>query len=242
MHCELLELTGLRCPYITRRLSVLTRHCPVATEVGKVLRNRETTMVTKSTGTENNMEMMAVADAIILPPPPAQRDSRNLGRNLLKQFGQCLVVAAAAYGCFQFSSRFLLQSVQVEGRSMAPTLADTDRYILNRWIYHVRAPRPEEVVVLRDPLDSVYLIKRIVAKPGDRIYLKGGNIFVNGDLLKEPYLPQGTMTFGDPHYREQMWICGVNQYFVLGDNRENSTDSRIFGAVPQQRILGLVSL
>ncbi len=196
-------------------------------------------MAEKSTGTEN-VEMMAAANAIA--PPLPQRDYRNLGGSLLKQFGQCLVVAAAAYGCFQFCSRYIFQAVQVDGCSMAPTLADTDRYLLNRWIYHVREPRTEDIVVLRDPRDDVYLVKRVVAKPGDRVYLKGGNIFVNGALLKETYLPLGTRTFGDPHYREQMWICGLHQFFVLGDNRNNSTDSRIFGAVPQQSILGLVKL
>ena len=146
------------------------------------------------------------------------------------------------HGCFQFCSSYIFQAIQVDGCSMAPTMADTDRYLLNRWIYHVREPKPEDVVVLRDPVDNVYLVKRIVAKPGDMVYLKAGKIFVNGELLKESYLPQGTPTFGDPHYREQMWICGMNQYFVLGDNRNNSADSRIFGAVPQQYILGLVKL
>jgi len=146
------------------------------------------------------------------------------------------------YGGYQLSSHFLFQSVQVVGSSMSPTLTDSEHHLLNRLIYHVRAPKREDVVVLRDPVDDVYLVKRIVAKEGDTVYLKDGKIFVNGKLLKESYLPRGTRTYGDPHYREQMWICGVNQYFVLGDNRNNSADSRIFGAVPQQYILGLVML
>ncbi|MBP9901632.1 MAG: signal peptidase I [Verrucomicrobiota bacterium] len=175
-------------------------------------------------------------------PPPAPRDYASLGRNLIKQLGQCLVAAMVGYGCFQFSSHYFFQTVQVDGRSMAPTLADTDRYLLNRWIYHVREPGQADVVVLRDPVDNAYLVKRIVAKPGDMVHMKDGRIFVNGRVLKEAYLPRGTMTFGDPHYREQLWICGRNQYFVLGDNRNNSADSRIYGAVPRQNILGLVVL
>ena len=122
-------------------------------------------MAEKSTGTEN-VEMMADADASAIAPAVPRRDYRNLGRSLINQFGQCLVVVAAAYGCFQFSSRYILQAVQVDGNSMAPTLANTDRYLLNRWIYHVREPRIEDVVVLRDPRDDVYLVKRVVAKPG----------------------------------------------------------------------------
>ena len=196
-------------------------------------------MGAKTTVSED-ARMTAGAEAIA--PRRPKRDYLSLGRNLIRQLGQCMVVVAAAYGCFQFSSRYILQAVQVDGNSMAPTMADKERYILNRWIYHVREPKLEDVVVLRDPVDSVYLVKRIVAKPGDRVYLKGGKIFVNGKLLNESYLPRGTMTFGDPHYREQMWICGLNQFFVLGDNRNISADSRNFGAVRQQCILGLVNL
>ena len=77
-------------------------------------------------------------------------------------------------------------------------------------------------------------------KQGDAVYVKGGHLFVNGKLLDEPYLPPGTQTYPGPHCREQMWVCGMNQYFVLGDNRNNSADSRIYGAVPGQNILGLV--
>jgi signal peptidase I len=210
-------------------------------EVGKVLQDWKEIMDSHTIPT-GDAETTAGTDTPANPSPAPPRNYRYLGRSLIKQFGQCLVVAAAAYGCFQFTSRYIFQAVQVDGNSMAPTLTDTDRYLLNRWVYHVREPQIEDIVVLRDPRDDGYLVKRVVAKPGDRVYLKGGNIFVNGALLKETYLPLGTPTFGDPHYREQMWICGLNQYFVLGDNRNNSTDSRIFGAVPQRCILGLVDL
>lgn len=182
------------------------------------------------------------ANADATAAPRAKPDYASLGRRLVKQLTQCLVVTAAAYGCFQFSSHYILQAVQVDGQSMSPTLADSDRYLLNRWIYRVHEPRLEEVVVLRDPRDNAYLVKRIVAKTGDRVYLKGGRVFVNGKLLKELYLPRGTKTYGDPRYREQLWICGVNQYFVLGDNRDNSADSRIYGAVPRRYILGRLML
>jgi len=183
--------------------------------------------------------------AEVAAPNPTPRPNRNylsVGRNLLKQLGQCLLAAAIGYGGFYFGSRHLIQSVQVDGCSMSPTLADTHRYFLNRLVFHVREPKPQEIVVLRDPSDNVALVKRVVAKPGDMVYLKDGKIFVNGKLLKESYLPPGTRTFGDPHYREQLCICGINRYYVLGDNRKNSLDSRIFGAVSRQGILGLLML
>ena len=169
---------------------------------------------------------------------PARR--RELFRNLFKQILSCLVIAAVAYGTFEFVSHYVLQSVQVVGASMSPTLHDSERYVLNRFIYHVRDPRPQDIVVLRDPADNCYAVKRIVAKQGDTVFVKEGHLFVNGKLLDEPYLAPNTPTHAGPRYREQMWVCGVNQYFVLGDNRNNSADSRVYGTVSRQSILGMV--
>jgi signal peptidase I len=170
-----------------------------------------------------------------------RRDYLALGRLILQQFVSCMLVAVVAYGCFEFITHYVLQSVQVIGASMSPTLHDSGRYVLNRWVYHLRDPQPKDIVVLRDPEDRSYAVKRIVAQQGDRIYVnKAGQIFVNGKLLSEPYLPPGTMTYASAKVREQMWVCGTNRYFVLGDNRNNSADSRIYGAVPRQDILGLV--
>lgn len=177
----------------------------------------------------------------ISAPQPAAGSPAGPIKSVLKQLFACLLIAAAAYGSFQFATHYLLQSVQVVGVSMAPTLHDSGRYVLNRWIYHVRDPEPRDIVVLRDPTDNCYAVKRIVAKEGDTVFVKGGHLYVNGKLLNEPYLPKNTPTFAGPHYKEQMWICGMHQYFVLGDNRNNSADSRIYGAVPRQNILGVVT-
>jgi signal peptidase I len=152
-----------------------------------------------------------------------------------------LLILVAAFGFFKFSHRYIIQSVQVVGASMSPTLPNAKCYLLNHLVYLMREPKPEEIVVLRDPVTNGYAIKRIVARPGDSVYVKGGQLFVNGKLLPEPYLERGTKTYAGPNYRSQMWVCGLNQYFVLGDNRNNSTDSRIYGAVSRQNILGLVT-
>ena len=159
---------------------------------------------------------------------------------LLKNLFFTTLIAGFSYGSFHFVTRYVMQSVHVIGQSMSPTLHDNERYVLNRWVYHVRDPKPSEIVVLRDPADNCYAVKRIVAKQGDTVVVKKGHLFINGKELQEPYLPQGTPTFPGPKYDEQMWICGVNQYFVLGDNRNNSADSRIYGAVSRQNILGMV--
>lgn len=190
---------------------------------------------------------MEVSGNLEQPVTPANQPVRRDGgrgmaicRAILKQIFGCVLVAALAYGSFQFVTHYVLQSVQVVGASMSPTLHDSERYVLNRWAYHVREPQPKDIVVLRDPTDNCYAIKRIVAKQGDAVYIKGGQLFVNGKLLDEPYLPAGTPTYPNPSYREQFVVCGVGKYFVLGDNRNNSADSRIYGAVPRQNILGLV--
>lgn len=189
------------------------------------------------------MDMQASSDLGIraaTPTTPASSRHYALCRSALKQILSCLLIAALAYGAFQFVTRHVLQSVQIVGASMSPTLHDSERYVLNRWVYHVRDPKPLDIVVLRDPADNCYAVKRIVAKQGDTVFVKEGHLFINGKLLKEPYLAPNTPTYAGPKYREQMWICGVNQYFVLGDNRNNSADSRVYGAVPRENILGLV--
>ena len=152
-----------------------------------------------------------------------------------------LCVAILTYGFFQFSHRYLVQTVQVDGVSMSPTLQNAQCFFLNRVIYFIREPKPQDIVVLRDPETNGCAIKRIVARPGDCVYVKDGQLFVNGEPLSEPYLEAGTKTFASEHYRAQMWICGVDQYFVMGDNRNNSADSRVYGAVPRANILGMVT-
>jgi len=175
------------------------------------------------------------------PSQPPAKPHRPWFRHLTTQLLTCALILGLAYATFQLVTHYVLQAVEVVGVSMAPTLHDSERYVMNRLVYRFREPRPTDIVVLRDPSDNGYAIKRIVAKQGDLVYVKDGHLFVNGKLLDEPYLPERTPTYAAPKFREQMWVCGVNQYFVLGDNRNNSADSRVYGTVPRQNILGLVN-
>ena len=97
-----------------------------------------------------------------------------------------------------------------------------------------------DVVVITDPGDHGLSVKRIIGLPGEMIHIKDGKVSVNFKDLKESYLPPGTLTFTYSKAKEQLIACGPNRYFVLGDNRTVSIDSRSYGTVPRQNILGLI--
>jgi signal peptidase I len=123
---------------------------------------------------------------------------------------------------------------------MYPTLADSGCYWLNRSAYLVGEPQRDDVVALKDPQDSTLEVKRIIATPGQSIYLKSGRVYVDGKLLHEPYLLDGTTTYACEKSVDEFFCVGKDKFFVLGDNRGISLDSRIFGAVPRKNILGKV--
>jgi len=165
-----------------------------------------------------------------------------LGRqpSLAQQLSQVLLIGALTLASYFLISHFLVESVRVVGESMHPTLENAQRYLLNRWVLYLRAPHRGEIVVIRDPLDNGLSVKRVVAVAGDQILIKDGRISVNGTPLREPYLQQGTPTFAGPYLEEQEFHCAPDQFFVLGDNRNNSVDSRAYGPIPRRAILGLI--
>jgi signal peptidase I len=169
---------------------------------------------------------------------PRARAAKAVSGRILQQALQCLTIAVLATASYFIISRFLVQSVKIVGRSMVPTLCDSQHYLLNRWVYSVHAPQRSDIVVLRDPSDDGFSVKRIIAAPGDSIYLKAGNVYLNGCKLNEPYLVPGTPTFTDTKSRGELILCGRDQYFVLGDNRQNSIDSRTYGPVQRANLLG----
>ena len=158
-------------------------------------------------------------------------------------FRQCRVVTfliVAGSVSYLLGSHFLFGIVRVEGPSMYPTLTDSGCYWLNRFAYVVSDPKRDDIVALKDPQDDTPLVKRIIATPGQSIYIKSGRVYVNGQLLDEPYLAAKTPTYAYEKSEDEFICIGNDDYFVLGDNRKNSTDSRSFGAVPRKNILGKV--
>ena len=160
--------------------------------------------------------------------------------SLFQVIWQALVFTGLAVASYWVISHFVLQTVQVVGPSMVPTLHNSDHYFLNRWVYHLSSPRHSDIVVVKDPTDGAFVVKRIIATPGESICFKHGRVYVNGRELNEPYLAPGVLTFSDTQQGEEFITCGKDQYFVLGDNRNNSCDSRMFGPVTRQNILGAI--
>jgi len=163
-----------------------------------------------------------------------------MGKDLKSQFLLMLLVALLSMGGYYLVSRFVATTVVVQGRSMAPTLQDGDHFILNRWSYLCRAPQRGDLVVVKDPGHADFAVKRIVGLPCESLHFKGGKVMVNGKHLLEPYLPPRTQTFC-PDTWEKFLVVGKDHYFVLGDNRANSEDSRFYGAVHRSQIIGSIS-
>jgi signal peptidase I len=161
---------------------------------------------------------------------------------VVQELGQCALILLVTVGAYFFITRNIVQSVKVAGVSMLPTLAERDHYFLQRWAFYDHKPQRLDVVVITDPGDHGLSVKRIIGLPGEMVHIKHGKVSVNFRELKESYLLPGTLTFTYSQAKEQLIACGPNRYFVLGDNRTMSIDSRAYGPVPRQNILGLIML
>jgi signal peptidase I len=145
-------------------------------------------------------------------------------RDLLIAIGLALVIIV-----------FLYQPVKVEGTSMAPLLSDQERIFINKFVYRFEAIHRGDVVVFWYPLDrSKSFIKRVIALPGETVTIRQGVVTVDGTVVPEPYVPPQYEDVSD--YGPQR--VPADSYFVMGDHRISSNDSRVFGPVPSQFIYG----
>jgi signal peptidase I len=130
---------------------------------------------------------------------------------------------------------FLYQPVKVEGTSMMPSLVDQERIFVNKFVYRLEPIERGDIVVFRYPYDpSKSYIKRVIGMAGDRIRIDAGQVYVNGEALVETYVP---LEFIDSRTFPEVMVP-ANSYYVLGDHRSMSDDSRNFGPVNQSFIYG----
>jgi signal peptidase I len=167
----------------------------------------------------------------------AASTERSAASSLLREVAEVVVLAVILY----FGISFAVQAVHVEGLSMFATLDDNDYLIANKIDYRLHAPQRGDIVILRPPTNnSTDFIKRIIALPGEKLLIRDGVVYINGHQLEEPYLPEQWTQQTNP----QPWSIGdgavvpPNEYFVMGDNRNRSQDSRFFGPITRDRIDG----
>jgi len=161
-------------------------------------------------------------------PETAVSPSTGWGRFFLDVLETLLLSAALFLVINALSAR-----VRVDGFSMRPTLQDGEFVLVNRLAYRFGQPQRGDIIVFHFPLDpaSQDLIKRVIGLPGDHIVIRGGVVYVNNQALTEPYIAAPPMYSGE-------WLIPPDQLFVLGDNRNDSSDSHSWGMLPINQIVG----
>ncbi len=160
----------------------------------------------------------------------ARRPQRPIGSRFLPGLAKVSALWLFAY-------TFIFNFSVVRGSSMAPGIRDGDRIVVDHVSHLIAGVQRGDIVVLRYPMDpSIDYIKRVVGLPGDDVRIDGGRVWVNGELLPEPYVDR-------PDVSDHVRVCvQPGHYYVLGDNRPRSSDSREFGQVAFDAIRGRVNV
>jgi signal peptidase I len=161
------------------------------------------------------------------------------GRGILFEIAEVAVLALGLYIVINFA----IQTVHVIGLSMYPTVEDQDYLIATKIDYRLHPPQRGDIIIMRDPYDpSRDFIKRVIGVPGDHILIRGGQVYINGHLLRENYINPA-----EPWTQNADWPLGQSgdtdgvllrsdEYFVMGDNRNHSSDSRFFGPIHRDQV------
>jgi signal peptidase I len=174
--------------------------------------------------------MLETPEASLPQPAPVQPAGR--AARMMSAWMRDLIISL---GISAFIIVFLYQPVKVEGTSMMPSLDDQERIFINKFVYRIEPIQRGDIVVFRYPRDpQKSFIKRVIGVAGDHVRIEDGHVLVNGKLLAEDYVPQA---YGDERSYPEV-IVPPESYFVLGDHRSLSNDSRDFGPVDASYIYG----
>tara|TARA_B100000678_G_scaffold233961_1_gene203097 strand:+ start:1862 stop:2656 length:795 start_codon:yes stop_codon:yes gene_type:complete len=179
------------------------------------------------------------ADPALIAVGPTLPLAPTLINRLIQECVAWLKTLASAAVYATLIVTFGFQVARVEGQSMAPTLIDQDRLIVNKLIYRLAEPRHSDIVMLYYPVDpDKSFVKRVIAEEGDTVRIDNGHVFVNEVPVRDEYVPLNFRSY--ENYGRQIVPAGY--YFVMGDHRNNSSDSRHWGMVPKKYIIGKVQL
>lgn len=160
----------------------------------------------------------------------AEEQSKSQSKSILREFVETIVFTLLIYLLVR---TFLFENYRVIGRSMEPTLENDQFLVVNKLGYRLHEPRRGDIIVFNDRgTGNRKLIKRVIGLPGEILGIRDGQVFINDRLLEEPYITIPGNTSQPPS------AIPEDQYFVMGDHRTNSSDSRSWGVLPRERILG----
>lgn len=155
-------------------------------------------------------------------------DSNHFWRGILDIF-ETIAITVILFLLINFVSA----RVRVDGFSMLPTLEEGEFIFVNKLAYKFEEPERGDIIVFHYPPDPKRqdLIKRVIGVPGDVIQVRAGSVYINGNQLVEPYIAE------TPTYQGE-WVVPANNLFVLGDNRNDSSDSHVWGLLPVEQVVG----
>lgn len=167
-------------------------------------------------------------------------DEEGTGDKLKNNIIELIEFVAIVFAILMAIRVFAAEPHRVDGSSMIPNFHTGDMIITNKLAARFSDFKRGEVIVLQDPLDaSKVFIKRIIGLPGENLKLSNGKVYINGQLLDEPYLPADLLTPGESFLKSgDEVVIPEGNYFVIGDNRNNSSDSRQWGFLKKELIIG----
>jgi signal peptidase I len=172
---------------------------------------------------------------VTVAQPGATRPAAARQKSFFRDTLEIVFLALALYLVIQYA----VQTVHVLGSSMYATLSNNDLLVASKITYKLHPPQRGDIVIFKPPDPDVRdFIKRVIAVPGDRLRIDHGVVYINGEVLQEPYLPE-KWTFNNTWPATgQDYVLPPDHYFVMGDNRNHSSDSRVFGPIDASSILG----